>query len=179
MSEKKISHEDHVAFRLAVVRAIAKQGGGARLRRDIAKWIGVSEGTVRRWEQRVREGKPVYEKRGPKSGEVPRERRQQLLEAMIRLGPCAGVPTLRGMFKDVPYRLIGRMKQRLNRVVGRRWRWYRKKLTWLRAGAVWARASFSAARRCNVLAPMSSIPRFTIRLFEASSARFRALRAKI
>lgn len=90
--------------RLLAVRICEEGGGTPEVRRAVARAYGVDERTVRRWEQRVREGKPVFESPGRPPEEVPRERRQQLLKAMVRLGPCAGVPTLRGMFPDVPYR---------------------------------------------------------------------------
>jgi len=138
MSDEKLSHEQEVRWRLQVLAILKKRGGGPRLRRDVAKMIGVHERTIARWQRRVRAGKPVYEKRGRKADDVPRARRQQLIEAMIRLGPYAGVPTLRAVFTDVPYRRIGWMKRRLMRVVIRRWRWYRKKLIWLCSGATWA-----------------------------------------
>jgi transposase InsO family protein len=57
---------------------------------------------------------------------------------MIKLGPFAGVPTLRAEFKQVPHQFLARMKRRLVRVMKRRWRWYLRRLLWLRAGAVWA-----------------------------------------
>lgn len=138
MSEERASHEEEVAFRLRVVAAIERQGGGVRLRRDIAKLIGVTDRTLARWQKRVRDGKPVYEKRGRKPKDVPRERRQALLAAMVGLGPHAGVPTLRGLFPEVAYRRIGRMKQRLARVFERRGRWRLRRLDWLRSGAIWA-----------------------------------------
>lgn len=124
--------------RLLAVRICEEGGGTPEVRRAVARAYGVDERTVRRWEQRVREGKPVFESPGRPPEEVPRERRQQLLKAMVRLGPCAGVPTLRGMFPDVPYRFIAKMKHRFACVLVRRRGWYRRKLRWLRAGAVWA-----------------------------------------
>ena len=138
MRGERASHEDEVAFRLRVVAAIERQGGGVRLRRDIAKLIGVTDRTIARWQQRVRDGKPVYEKRGRKPKDAPQPRRQALIEAMVALGPHAGVPTLRGLFPDVAYRRIGRMKQRLARVFARRGRWRQRRLDWLRSGAIWA-----------------------------------------
>jgi len=56
----------------------------------------------------------------------------------MRLGPCAGVGVLRGLFPDVAYRTLAKMKRRFARVLQRRFGWYRKRLRWLRAGAIWA-----------------------------------------
>ncbi len=95
MKDKRASHEEEVAFRLRVVAAIERQGRGVRLRRDIAKLIGVTDRTLARWQKRVRDGKPEYEKRGRKPKDVPRQRRQAVIDAMVALGPHAGVPTLR------------------------------------------------------------------------------------
>jgi transposase InsO family protein len=124
--------------RLLAVRICEEGGGTPEVRRAVARAYGVDERTVRRWEQRVREGKPVYESPGRPPEEVPRERRQALLGKMLELGPCAGVPTLRAMFKDVPYRFIAKMKDRFSRALVRRRGWHRRKLRWLRSGAVWA-----------------------------------------
>lgn len=124
--------------RLLAVRICEEGGGSPEVRRAVARAYGVDERTVRRWEQRVREGKPVYEPPGRPPEEVPRERRQALLAKMMELGPCAGVPTLRAMFTDVPYRFIAKMKDRFARALVRRRGWYRRKLRWLRPGAVWA-----------------------------------------
>jgi transposase InsO family protein len=118
---------------------ICKEGGGTpEVRRAVAGGCGVNERTLRRWEERVREGKPVLKRPGRKPKKVPIEKRQQLIEEMIRLGPCAGVQALRGLLKDVPYRFITKMKRRFSRVVQHRYGWYRRRLKWLRAGAVWA-----------------------------------------
>jgi transposase InsO family protein len=133
-----LSHEQEVSLRLKVVALLARNGGGAQFRREVAQMIGYHERTIAGWEQRVREGKPVYRKRGCKAKDVPRARRQQLIEAMVGLGPFAGVPTLRGLFPDVAHRRIARMKQRLARVFTRRGRWRLRKLSWLRSGAIWA-----------------------------------------
>lgn len=137
MSEE-MTYEEQVRFRLQAVEVMRRSGGDREVRKYLAGVLGVAERTIRRWELRVREGKPVYEKRGPKADDVPRAERQKLITAMISLGPHAGVPTLRGLFDDVPYRFIARMKARLARVILRRYRWYRRRLEWLRSGAVWA-----------------------------------------
>jgi transposase InsO family protein len=124
--------------RLLAVRICEEGGGTPEVRRAVARAYGVDERTVRRWEQRVREGKPVYESPGRPPDEVPRERRQAVIAQLVRLGPCAGVPVLRGLFPDVPYRFLARMKRRFACAVVRRRGWYRRKLRWLRAGAAWA-----------------------------------------
>lgn len=124
--------------RLWAVRVVEEGGGSPEVRRAVARACGVTERSVRRWEQRVREGKPVYDPPGRKPDEPPRAVRQQVLRELERLGPMAGVPTLRGLFPDVPYRFLAKMKQRYTRVLVRRRGWRLKKLHWKHAGSVWA-----------------------------------------
>ncbi|MHC4410808.1 MAG: hypothetical protein ACYS0E_16905 [Planctomycetota bacterium] len=120
------------------VRVCAKLGDTPAVRRRVARAVGVSERTLRRWAQRRRNGGPLIGRRGRRPEPVARSRRQGLIESMLRLGPCAGVNVLRGLFGDVPYRTIAKLKRRFARIVQRRRGWYRRKLQWLRAGAVWA-----------------------------------------
>ena len=138
MGAREEKHNREIELRLVAVRILEEGGGSPEVRRAVARAYGVDERTVRRWEQRVREGKPVLEKPGRPPDEVPRERRQQVIGELIRLGPLAGVPVLRGIFDDVPYRFLQRMKRRFARVLSRRRGWYRKRLRWPRAGAAWA-----------------------------------------
>jgi transposase InsO family protein len=138
MGIREEKHNREIELRLVAVRICMEGGGSPEVRRAVAKAYGVDERTVRRWEQRVREGKSVWESPGRSADEVPRERRQEVIKAMFELGPFAGVPTLRGMFPDVPHRFLARMKRRLLRASTRRWGWYRRKLRWLRPGATWA-----------------------------------------
>ncbi|MDA1195945.1 MAG: DDE-type integrase/transposase/recombinase [Planctomycetota bacterium] len=138
MGIREEKNHREIERRLLAVRICEEGGGTPEVRRAVARAYGVDERTVRRWEQRVREGKPVYEDPGRPPDEVPRARRQTLIRAMLKLGPHAGVPTLRAQFADVPYRFLAKMKRRLTRAITRRRGWYRKRLRWLRAGAVWA-----------------------------------------
>jgi len=120
------------------LRVCAYWGDTSEARRHVAAAIGVSERTLRRWAQRKRSGLPAVRRRGRRPQPVAQERRQGVIGALLRLGPCAGVNVLRGLFRDVPYRTIAKLKRRFARVVQRRKGWYRKKLTWLKAGSVWA-----------------------------------------
>ena len=113
-------------------------GNTARVRRRVARALGVSERTLRRWAQRQRDGLPLVGRRGRRPVTAARSSRQGVIGAMLRLGPCAGVNVLRGLFRDVPYRAIASLKRRFGRVMQRRRGWYRKKLRWTQAGAVWA-----------------------------------------
>ena len=108
------------------------------VRRLVACAIGVTERTLRRWAQRRRAGVPLVQPRGRRPAPVEQPRRQGLIAAMLRLGPCAGVNVLRGLFRDVPYRTIAKLKQRFACAIRRRRGWYRKKLVWLRSGTAWA-----------------------------------------
>ena len=136
---KKLEEVQREEERRIVAVKICEEGGGTvEIRKVVAKALGVDERTVRRWAQRVREGKPVVEKPGRRPKKAPRSERQSLINEMVRLGPCAGVAVLRAKLPEVSYRLITRMKQRFVRVLQRRHSWYRRKLKWLRAGAVWA-----------------------------------------
>jgi transposase InsO family protein len=116
----------------------AALGDTPDVRRRVATAVGVTERTLRRWAQRRRSGEPLVRPRGRRPAPVAHHRRQGLIGALLRLGPCAGVPVLRGLFRDVPYRTIAKLKRRFARAIQRRRGWYRKRLLWLRAGAAWA-----------------------------------------
>ena len=127
-----------IELRLTAVRIMEEGGGAPEIRRAVARAYGVDERTVRRWEQRVREGKPVYDPPGRKPEEPPRAVRQAVIRTLEKLGPGAGVPTLRALFPAVPYRFLARAKRRYLRALVRRRGWRLKKLRWLRAGSTWA-----------------------------------------
>jgi transposase InsO family protein len=120
------------------LRLCAALGDTPDVRRRVAAAVGVTERTLRRWAQHRRAGDPLARPRGRRPTPVARHRRQGVIQALLRLGPCAGVPVLRGLFRDVPYRTLAKLKQRFARAIQRRRGWYRKRLRWLRAGAVWA-----------------------------------------
>ena len=113
-------------------------GGTAAARRKVAEAMGVSERTVRRWQARQRQGRARSRRPGRPRLAVSRESRQEVVHALFELGPCAGVPVLRGLCRGVPYRQLRELKRRFLRVLRRRWGWYRKRLEWLRAGTTWA-----------------------------------------
>ena len=120
------------------LRLCAAWGNTPTTRSQIAEAIGVSERTLRRWVQRKRQGRAIVGRRGRHTVPVERSRRQEVIAALVALGPCAGVNVLRGLFGDVPYRAITRLKCRFARVLRRRHGWYQKRLVWQRAGSVWA-----------------------------------------
>jgi transposase InsO family protein len=123
--------------RLAM-RLCAALGDTPNARHRVATAVGVTDRTLRRWAQRRRSGEPLVRPRGRRPSPVARHRRQGLIGALLRLGPCAGVPVLRGLFGDVPYRTIAKLKRRFARAIQRRRGWHRRRLLWLRAGATWA-----------------------------------------
>jgi transposase InsO family protein len=131
-------HAGELARLRLALRLCAELGDTPDARRCVATAVGVTERTLRRWEQRRRSGEPLLRPRGRRPTPVARHRRQGLIGALLRLGPCAGVPVLRGLFRDVPYRAIAKLKRRFARAIRRRRGWYRKRLLWLRAGATWA-----------------------------------------
>lgn len=131
-------YERELERRMLALRLCESLGDTPAVRRAVAHAIGVTERTLRRWAQRKRAGESLVRRRGRRPKPVTRERRQGLIAAMVRMGPCAGVPALRGLFRDVPYRAIAKLKRRFVRAIQRRRGWYRRKLVWLRAGAVWA-----------------------------------------
>ena len=106
--------------------------------REVAEAVGVTDRTLRRWRRRERAGQPLSSPAGRPPTPVDREQRQGVIRALIELGPYAGVPAIRALCKEVPYRLIAKIKRRFARVLQQRWGWYRKRLRWLHAGAVWA-----------------------------------------
>ena len=131
-------HAREIARRTWALRVCTALGDTPDVRRRVATAVGVTERTLRRWAQRRRAGEPLVRPRGRRPAPVARHRRQGVIQALLRLGPCAGVPVLRGLFGDVPYRTLAKLKRRFARAIRRRRGWYRKRLRWLRAGAVWA-----------------------------------------
>jgi transposase InsO family protein len=130
--------ERELERRMLALRLCASLGDTPAVRRQVARALGVTERTLRRWAQRKRAGESLVRRRGRRPKPVARERRQGLIATMLRLGPCAGVAVLRGLFCDVPYRTIARLKRRFARAIQHRRGWHRRRLRWLRAGAVWA-----------------------------------------
>jgi len=116
----------------------AKLGNTPTIRSTLASLLGKSERTLRRWQNRWRNGQAIVRPRGRPPTSVSRSRRQQIIAALVRLGPCAGVPVMRGLFGDVPYRAIAKLKRRFVSVIQKRHGWYRKRLLWTTAGSVWA-----------------------------------------
>jgi hypothetical protein len=137
MSRTEIDARE-LARRGLVLRVCASLGDTPDVRRRVARVIGVTERTLRRWAQRRRLGEPLVRPRGRRPSPVARRRRQGLIGALLRLGPCAGVPVLRGLFRDVPYRTIAKLKRRFARAIQRRRGWHRRRLVWPRPGATWA-----------------------------------------
>jgi transposase InsO family protein len=131
-------YERELERRTLALRLCESLGDTAAVRRQVARALGVTERTLRRWAQRKRAGESLVKRRGRRPKPVARERRQRLIAALLRLGPCAGVAVLRGLFRDVPYRTIAKLKRRFARAIQRRRGWHRRRLRWLRAGVVWA-----------------------------------------
>lgn len=131
-------HARELARPRLALRLCASLGDTPDARRHAATAVGVTERTLRRWAQRRRSGEPLVRPRGRRPSPVARHRRQGVIGALRRLGPCAGVPVLRGLFRDVPYRTIAKLKRRFARAIQRRRGWYRRRLLWPRAGATWA-----------------------------------------
>jgi transposase InsO family protein len=149
------AYERELERRRLALRLCETLGDTTETRKRVAEAFGVTERTLRRWARRGRSGEPLVKPRGRPPNPVPRDRRQGLIAAMLRLGPCAGVAVLRARFADVPYRTIAKMKRRFVRAIRRRWGWYLKRLRWLRAGAVWA---------TDFTAPKARLPRAARRL---------------
>ena len=120
------------------LRICISLGNTPSIRRAVASVLGKSERTLRRWQARWRNGQVILRPRGRPPTPVSRSRRQQIIAALVRLGPCAGVPVMRGLFGDVPYRAIAKLKCQFVSVIQKRYGWYRKKLLWTKAGSVWA-----------------------------------------
>jgi len=137
MTPAERRHRDGLV-RQATVQMVEAAGNTPEVRHQAARARGVTERTIRRWVERARAGASLAMRRGRPPDPVRRERRQGLIRAMLRLGPCAGVPTLRALFRDIPYRTIAALKRRFVRAIRRRRGWYRKRLRWLRSGATWA-----------------------------------------
>ena len=124
--------------RLLAVAAVGESEDRPAQRRRIAQMRGVNERSVRRWEQRQREGTLAATPPGPKPTVLDWETRQGVIALLVALGPLAGVDAVRAIFEGVPYRMIRSMKQRLARVLRRRKGRTERRLTWFEPGSVWA-----------------------------------------
>ena len=129
------AHE--LARRRLALRLCAALHNTPAARRRVARALDVTERTLRRWAARQRNGEPLARPRGRKPTPVARPLRQGVIRTLARLGPCAGVAVLRGLFRDVPYRQLASLKRRFARAIQRRRGWHRALLRWRRAGAVW------------------------------------------
>ena len=128
---------DHEA-RLHAVQSILSASNPVAERRRVARTRGMSVRSVRRWEQRHREGRLCATPPGPAAAVLEREIRQGLIATLVALGPLAGVNAVRALYGGIPYRMISCMKQRLARVLRRRRGRHERRLTWFEPGAVWA-----------------------------------------
>ena len=106
--------------------------------RRVAAARSVTRRTVRRWVAQERAGIWGSGRPGPAPVVLDRETRQGIIALLVVLGPMAGVASVRAVFGDVPYRMLGEMKRRLARVRARRARRRVGRLVWCRAGTVWA-----------------------------------------
>jgi len=102
----------------------------------IQRALGTAARTLRSWIQQSREGTLRPRSRGRPPVRSSRERRQQLLDEIERVGPHVGAEPLAARNRDMPRREVASILARVREVKRRRGRpiW---RLSW-RSGDVWA-----------------------------------------
>ena len=135
ISEKARFKHGRRLWAVEVIRASKDEGFARQL---VARVLGVSRRTIRRWLSRWRRGQLVARPLGRPRKRGSRQDRQGVIQTLLALGPSAAVKAVRALHDRVSYRVIGEMKKRLVRAKRRRAAWYESRLSWLRAGSVWA-----------------------------------------
>lgn len=120
---------------LAVTLANDLRRDGFTLR-DTARWLGISERTLRAWRHRGPRWR--CSDRGRPVSRAPREVRQQVLAVLDETGPWLPLTALRARFPKVARAELARLLARYRRVARRRQEQQEAHLTWTVPGAVWA-----------------------------------------
>jgi transposase InsO family protein len=100
--------------------------------------LGLSERTLRDWEQQEREGARDASSRGRPPTRSSREQRNLAIAVMHLFGPATGVPVLQGIFPKMPRREVEDIVRRYKRLHRRERILKLHILRWLRPGTVWA-----------------------------------------
>jgi transcriptional regulator with XRE-family HTH domain len=120
--------------RQAAVAIGAWAGGRGLTQREVARRLGLSARSLRRWREReathwTARGRPVMR--------AERRMRQEVLGWLAEVGPRVGVPQLRRVFTGVPRAELEDLLRRYRRVC-RRCGGPVARLQWTQAGTVWA-----------------------------------------
>ena len=103
-----------------------------------AERLGVSACTLREWRERWREDHLALRDRGRPVEQLDGWLRGAILSLFDLMGPQVGLPTLQGLFPDVPRAALEDLQRRYRRVF--RWKngYVVHALRWTRPGTVWA-----------------------------------------
>jgi transposase len=124
--------------RMAVVALVRHcRRRGIRLK-VVAKHLGVSPQTLRRWERRWRRDRMALHPRGRPPVHTDRAVRQLILEILQEMGPETGLPTLRKMFPGVARAELQELQRHARFRFRRRRKWLVHVLNWTQAGIIWA-----------------------------------------
>jgi transcriptional regulator with XRE-family HTH domain len=131
--QQAVRQREEQVRRAAVVVSAWARGRGLT-QRDVARKLGLSARSLRRWPGReavnwTARGRPVVR--------AERRQRQEVLEWLAEVGPRVGVPQLRRAFAALPRAELEDLLRRYRRVC-RRCGGPVARLQWTQAGAVWA-----------------------------------------
>jgi hypothetical protein len=105
---------------------------------EAAQRLGLTARTLERWSLGWGEARLRLRARGRPPHVCAPETRRSILEALHRLGPLTGLPTLQRAFPGVARGELVELKRRWCRAHRRRNRWTVLALRWARIGAVWS-----------------------------------------
>jgi len=120
---------------VALVRCCRRQGIRLKV---VAKYLGVSPQTLRRWERRWRADRMALHPRGRPPVHADRTVRQLILEILQEMGPETGLTTLCRMFPDVARAELQELQRHARFRFRRRRKWLVHVLSWTQAGIIWA-----------------------------------------
>lgn len=120
---------------VALVRCCRQRG---IRRKNVARRLGVSAPTLRRWERRWRDDRMALHPRGRPPERADRDLRRSILDELWRMGPEIGLPTLRRMYPQVARGELQELQRHARIHFRRRRKWLVHMLNWTQAGIVWA-----------------------------------------
>ena len=105
---------------------------------EAARVLGLSERTLRAWEQQESAGRGAASPRGRPAVRSPRDLRNFAIAVMHLLGPETGVPVMQALFPKMPRRETEDLVRRYKRLHRKERTMKLHILRWLRPGTVWA-----------------------------------------
>jgi len=107
-------------------------------REEVARRLGVTNGTVGMWERGWREDRLSFTPRGRPALRADLRQRERVMTLLRRRGLRVGLPTLQAIFTDIPKRELEDLLRRYRRVHLRGRTELVHTLTWECPGTVWA-----------------------------------------